>query len=164
MNGLAEFAQGNISLGVFSGSETVFIMTAGTLANFPHVPETGMTTPVFETATGRALLSMLSSQELDHKLGEIKSDYPDAIAHNAPKIISGIESCKARGFCTSFGDWRKNIYGVSAPVGRAAGGLCVTLTCGVPSYRSHRRDIESDLGPRLTSVAEDLRLLDAFTT
>lgn len=162
MDGLAEFTQGNISLGVFSGAETVFIKTSGALTNFPHVPEIGMTTPVPETSTGRALLSMLLPDELDQKLAEIKQNYPDALARHAAEIGTAIESCQARGFCVSFGDWRKTIYGASAPVGRTSDGLCVVLTCGVPAYRSNVDEFEHDLGPRLASVAENLRLMDIF--
>lgn len=162
MDGLADFTQGNISLGVFSGAETVFVKTAGALTNFPHVPEIGMTTPVPETSTGRALLSMLSPDELDKKLAEIKQAYPDALARHATKISAAIESCQTRGFCVALGDWRETIYAASAPVGRTQDGLCVALTCGVPSYRSHRDEIETDLGPRIALVAENLRQLNIF--
>lgn len=164
MDGLAQFTQGNISLGVFSGAETVFIKTSGALSNFPHVPEIGMTTPVPETSTGRSLLSMLTPVELDEKLDEIHEVYPDSLARHATSISQAIESCQARGFCVAFGDWRENIYGASAPVGRTKDGLCVVLTCGVPSYRSHRDEFENDLGPRLASVAKNLRLLNIFET
>ena len=162
MDGLAQFTQGNISLGVFTGAETVFIKTTGALSNFPHVPEIGMTTPVPKTSTGRALLSMLSDAELDEKLAEIKQSYPDALARYAPEISDAIENCRTRGFCVALGDWRETIYAASAPVGRTRDGLCVALTCGVPSYRSHRNEIETDLGPRIALVAENLRQLNIF--
>lgn len=164
MDGLAEFAQGNISLGVFSGADSVFIKTAGALNNFPHVPEIGMTTPLPETSAGRALLSMLTPDELNQKLAEIKQTYPEALNRYAGEIGAAIESCQSRGFCVSFGDWRKTIYGASSPVGRTSDGLCVVITCGVPSYRSNADEFEHDLGPRLASVAENLRLMDIFNT
>lgn len=164
MDGLAQFTQGNISLGVFSGAETMFIKTTGALTNFPHVPEIGMTTPVPKTSTGRALLSMLSTNELDQKLSEIKQTYPEALSRYASEIGTAIKSCQSRGFCVTLGDWRKTIYGVSTPVGRTSDGQCVVLTCGVPSYRSNAEDLEQDLGPRLASVAENLRQMDIFKT
>ena len=164
MDGLAQFTQGNISLGVFSGAETVFIKTTGALTNFPHVPEIGMTTPLPETSTGRALLSMLTPDELEAKLAEIKQSYPEALSRYAGEIATAIESCQSRGFCVSFGDWRQTIYGASSPVGRTSDGLCVVISCGVPSYRSNADEFEHDLGPRLATVAENLRLMDIFKT
>lgn len=162
MGDLAKFTQGNISLAIFSGAETMFIKTTGALTNFPHVPEIGMTTPVPETSTGRALLSMLSPDELDQKLSEIKQNYPDALARYATEIGTAIKSCQSRGFCVALGDWRKTIYGASAPVGRTPDGLCVVLSCGVPSFRSNADAFEHDLGPRLASVAENLRQMEIF--
>lgn len=164
MDGLAQFTKGNISLGVFSGAETVFIKTSGSLTNYPHVPEIGMTTPLPETSTGRALLSMLSPDELDKKLDEIHQVYPASLARYATSISQAIEGCQTRGFCVAFGDWRANIYGVTAPVGRTKDGLCVVLTCGMPSFRSHKDEFENDLAPRLVSVAENLRQLNIFET
>lgn len=164
MDGLATFAQGNVSLSVFSGAETVFIKTSGGLTNYPHVPEIGMTTPLPETSSGRALLALLTPDELDQKLAEIKQAYPEALARHASKISDSIASCQTRGFCVAFGDWRANIFAASAPVGRTKDGICVSLTCGVPSYRSHRDEIETDLGPRIALVAENLRQMNILDT
>lgn len=162
MEGLAKFSQGNISLAVFSGAETIFVKTTGASNNFPHVPEIGMTTPVPETSTGRALLSMLSDQELDQKMAEVKRVYPKALARHASKIIEAQQSCQTRGFCIALGEWRANIFAASAPVGRTSDGLCVVLTCGVPAYRTSRDELESDLGPRLALMAQTLREMKLF--
>ena len=164
MRDYADFAKGNASLAVFNGSHTVYIQTAGDISNFPHVPEVGMTMPVAETATGRALLSMLTEEELADKYLEIEQTYPGMLDRCAEKIARAMESCKKNGFCVAFGEWRPNIYAISAPVGRTTDGLCVTISCGIPAYRARKEEIENDLAPRLASVAENLRLFNIFGT
>jgi DNA-binding IclR family transcriptional regulator len=123
-----------------------------------------MTMPVAETATGRSLLSMLSDQERAEKYIEIELAYPGALERCGDRIKRAIESCKERGFCVSFGEWRENIYAISAPVGRTSDGLDVTISCGIPAYRARKEEVENDLAPRLASVAQNLRLFNIFGT
>lgn len=162
MSEFADFAKGNASLAVFNGPDTVYIQTTGDLSNFPHVPEMGMTMPVAQTATGRSLLSMLSEDELALKIKEIEKRYPGSIEKFSDRIDESMENCKFKGYCVAFGEWRKNIYAISAPVGRTSDGLDVTISCGIPAYRARKEEIENDLAPRLASVAHNLRLFNIF--
>ena len=162
MTEVADIANGNASLSVFAGSDTVFIQTAGTPSDFPHIPEIGMTTPVPSSSTGRALLTMLTEEERADKLQEIRRTYPHHLKTHAAAIDEAAESCRERGFCTSFGDWRRTVFAASAPLGRTRDGLCVVMSCGVPTFRTSREEIERDLGPRLAAAAESLRLMEIF--
>jgi DNA-binding IclR family transcriptional regulator len=164
MQEYADFSKGNVSLAVFNGPDAVYIQTIGDITNFPHVPEMGMTVPVADSATGRSLLSLLSDEERADKYLEVESAYPGALKRCEERIEHAILSCKKHGFCTSYGEWRETIYAMSAPVGRTSDGLVVTISCGIPAYRARREEIESDLAPRLASVAENLRLFNIFGT
>ncbi len=162
MTEVAEISKGNVSLSVFAGPDTVFIQTAGTPGDFPHVPEIGMTTPVPSASNGRALLAMLTPEERAQKLEEVRRVYPHLLKAHAAAIDKAIESCAERGFCTSFGDWRETVFGASTPLGKTKDGLCVVMTCGIPTFRTSRQEIDNDLGPRLAAAAETLRLLEIF--
>ncbi|MEX1036401.1 MAG: IclR family transcriptional regulator [Sneathiella sp.] len=162
MQDYADFSKGNVSLAVFNGADAVYVQTVGDITNFPHVPEMGMTVPVADSATGRALLSLLSEEERAEKYLEVESVYPGAIRRSEERINLAIENCRKHGFCTSYGEWRENIYAMSAPIGRTNDGLEVTISCGIPAYRARREEIENDLAPRLASVAENLRLFNIF--
>lgn len=162
MTEVAEISKGNVSLSVFAGSDTVFIQTAGTPGDFPHIPEIGMTTPVPSASNGRALLAMLSKEERAQKLEQVRCVYPHLLKAHATAIDKAIESCAERGFCVSFGEWRETVFGASTPVGKTKDGLSVVMSCGIPAFRTSRDEIENDLGPRLAAAAENLRLLDIF--
>ena len=162
MKEIAGIAKGSVSLSLFSGPDTVFVQTTGDPGNYPHVPEVGMTMPVPASSAGRALLSMLTTREYEDKCAEVSAAYPLAYEQLKPKIAQALDSCHERGFCVAFGDWRPDIYGVSAPVVRTSDGLVVALSCGVPAYRTDRDAFEQNIGPRIAAVAKNLRFIDSF--
>ncbi|MEL7444913.1 MAG: IclR family transcriptional regulator [Pseudomonadota bacterium] len=157
---VAEMANGNVSMSVLAGCDTVFIQTAGTPRDFPHVPEIGMTTPMPTSSPGRALLAMLSDEERAQKFAELRRVYPEHLEAHSKAIEEAIESCNQRGFCISFGDWRRTVFGISSPFARTPDGLCVVMTCGIPAFRTSRDEVENHLAPRLASSVETLRQMD----
>jgi len=164
MREVAEFTAGNITLAVISGADFVSVQTAGEAQNFPHVPEIGITGPLVASATGRALLSLLSGQEFNDALALSRLTYPELFARYADHTVASIERCRSEDrFCVSYGDWRPSIYAASAPLGRSEDGLAATLTCALPSYRTRREDMEEDVGPRLHQAANTLRQMGLFT-
>ncbi|TNE33611.1 MAG: IclR family transcriptional regulator [Alphaproteobacteria bacterium] len=162
MQEYADFAKGNVSLAVFNGPDAVYIQTIGDITNFPHVPEVGMMVPVADSATGRALLSLLSEEETAEKYIEVEAAYPGALERSKLRIAEAVKDCREQGFCISFGEWRDSIYAMSAPIGRTKDGLYVTLSCGVPAYRVRKEEFKNDLAPRLAKVAKNLKLYNIF--
>jgi DNA-binding IclR family transcriptional regulator len=164
MRDVAEFTSGNVTLAVVSGGDFVSVQTAGEARNFPHVPEIGISGPLVASATGRALLSLLSGQEFSDTLALSRLAYPELFGRFASHTVASIERCRSdEGFCVSYGDWRPSIYAASAPLGFTEDGLPVTLTCALPSYRTRREDMEEDVGPRLHQAANTLRQMGLFT-
>lgn len=162
MTEFAELSKGVTSLAVFSGADAIYVQTAGNLSNFPTSPEIGMTMPIAETLTGRALLSMLSDLELEEKLNEMESAYPGSFAQNKERINQAIKSCDENGYCVAFEEWHPNMYAISSPVARSVDGLDVCISCGIPSYRAMKEDIVNNLAPRLAMVASELRNISVF--
>ncbi|MCC5969294.1 MAG: IclR family transcriptional regulator [Pararhodobacter sp.] len=164
MRDVAEFTSGNVTLVVVSGADFVSVQSAGDAQNFPHVPEIGITGPLVASASGRALLSILPAQEFNDTLALSRLAYPDLFTRFAEHTVAGIERCRSdEGFCISYGDWRPSIYAASAPLGYTDDGLPVALTCALPTYRSRREDMETDVGPRLVQAANTLRQMGLFT-
>ena len=72
-----------------------------------------------------------------------------------------MELCKQRGFAVSLGEWRREIFGVAAPLYRTASGDCLSVNCGIPSFRFNAEQIERDCGPRILGLARSIRALVA---
>ncbi|MBT5185436.1 MAG: IclR family transcriptional regulator [Kordiimonadaceae bacterium] len=162
MTDFANLSKGVTSLAIFSGADAIYIQTAGKLSNFPTSPEIGMTMPIVETLTGRALLSMLSEQEFEAKREEIEKTYPGIFDQQSTCINQAIETCNTKGYCVAFEEWHPNIFAISSPIARTADGLDVCISCGIPSYRARKEDIIDDLAPRLAMVANELRNISVF--
>lgn len=162
MSDFSDLAKGVTSLAIFSGADAIYIQTAGKLSNFPTSPEIGMTMPIADTLTGRALLSMLSDLEFAKKLNEIEKTYPGSFNLHEERINQAIESCDEKGYCVAFEEWHPNMYAISSPVARTVDGLDVCISCGIPSYRARKQEILDDLGPRLAMVADELRNISIF--
>ena len=72
-----------------------------------------------------------------------------------------IELCKERGFAVSLGEWRREIFGVAAPLYRTPTGDCLSVNCGIPSFRFSAEQIERECGPRILGLARSIRSLVA---
>lgn len=162
MRELAQMCGGNTSLGAMSGDCFVHIQTAGIPPNWPHVPDIGQTGPLYRSALGWALLSMLHGSDHEAKLEEIQALHPDEYPRFAERTATAVARCRTEGFCVSYGDWRPDLVAAAAPLGITEDGLHVAIACAVPSYRAVSEYFETDLGPRLAAATETLRLSEVF--
>lgn len=163
MSDIARVTGGAVTLSVISGAGFVVVQSVGEARHHPHVPDIGITGPLVGSATGRALLSLLPEQALADKLAECRGADPEAFARNAAALTGSIDRCHRDGFCTAFGEWRPMIFAAAAPAGISADALPVALACAVPSYRTSREAIETDVAPRLRDAARTLRANGLFT-
>ena len=113
----------------------------------------GSRIPLGVSAMGRAYLSSLSERERAPLIDQVLRKYPDDKA----KILRGMEKSfkdiEKRGFCTSIGEWRKDVNGAGAPLVLPNGAGLYALNCGGPAYLLKTRDIEDVYGPRLVEIA-----------
>lgn len=163
LNEVADMTGGSITMSVMSGDRFVQIKTAGQKDGYPHVPEIGLHGPLLRSSTGRALLSLLEGQALADKMDELSVRDPESYAETRDLTLQSIERCRSEGFCVSYGEWRANIVAAAAPLGPTDDGLLVALACGMPRFRVVAGQFESDIGPRLVSVADALRAKGLFT-
>ena len=58
-------------------------------------------------------------------------------------------------------EWRREIFGVAAPLYRTPSGDCLSVNCGIPSFRFSAEQIERECGPRILGLARSIRSLVA---
>ncbi|MDF2374488.1 MAG: IclR family transcriptional regulator [Rhizobiaceae bacterium] len=162
MGELADMCDGNCSLGVLSGDSFVHVQTVGIPPGWPHIPDIGQTGPLYRSALGWALLSMLQGEELESKIADLRALHPDEYEASAEKTSAAITQCRRDGFCVSYGDWRPNLVAAASPLGRTEDGLDVAIACALPRYRTVAGYFETDMGPRLADAAESIRMSGVF--
>ena len=116
----------------------------------------GSRIPIATTAMGRAYLAGLPEDEREALLQELAQQYDAEWPALLREIRRANKEVETRGFCTSLGDWQKDIYGVAAPIRMPSGQRCYSLNLGGPKYLLSAEQIMIELGPRVATLAREI--------
>jgi DNA-binding IclR family transcriptional regulator len=161
MRDFAAYAGGTVSIAMPFGLDFIYVETLRTTDAVPHVPDVGFTSSLAPTAVGRALLSLFTRDELQLYVQTVKTERPEEFEYVERRTLPDIELCRERGFAVSLGEWRREIFGVAAPLYRNSTGDCLAVNCGIPSFRFSAEQIERECGPRILGLARSIRSLVA---
>jgi DNA-binding IclR family transcriptional regulator len=161
MRDFAAYAGGTVSIAMPFGLDFIYVETLRTTDAVPHVPDVGFTGSLATTAVGRALLSLFTPDELERYVQTVKIERLDEFDYVKERTLPDIELCRERGFGISLGEWRREIFGVAAPLYRTPSGDCLSVNCGIPSFRFSADQIERECGPRILGLARSIRSLAA---
>ncbi len=159
MRDFAAYAGGTVSIAMPFGLDFIYVETLRTTDAVPHVPDVGFTGTLATTAVGRALLSLFTRGELELYVQAVKAERPQELEYVERRTLPDIELCRERGFAVSIGEWRREIFGVAAPLYRNPTGDCLSVNCGIPSFRFSAEQIERECGPRILGLARSIRSL-----
>ncbi|HKU08634.1 MAG TPA: IclR family transcriptional regulator [Bradyrhizobium sp.] len=161
MRDFAAYAGGTVSIAMPFGLDFIYVETLRTTDAVPHVPDVGFTGAISTTAVGRALLSLYTGDELDGYVARVKTEQPQDAEYVQKRTLPDVELCRERGFAVSLGEWRREIFGVAAPLYRTPSGDCLSVNCGIPSFRFSAEQIERECGPRILGLARSITSLVA---
>jgi len=123
------------------------------VTTFRH--EIGDKVPMAQSSTGRAYLAALPDEEREYFLSYVERKAGDTW----PKIKAGvdetIEAYRQRGFCYSFGDWDRDVNGVSVPLVMSQGNI-FTFNAGGPAYRLTPEFLQHEVAPRLKNMVRNI--------
>lgn len=157
MREFAEQARGTVSIGTIDGIDLIYVETMRMTEGVEFVPDIGVSLPLVRSAMGRALLSMLPADSRRELIARIRRETPELWKQYGRTTERGIEQCRERGFCASFGDFRPEIHAVGAPLVVSPQGEVFALNCGIPVYRLKSGELEGEIGPRLAALAVTIR-------
>lgn len=157
MREFAARAIGTVSLAMPVGHDFIYLETVRGSDGVVHLPEVGFSAPLACTAAGRALLSLFSDEEFRAYDDEMHASEPERWRDLRPRVLAGIQDCRTRGYVVAPGEWRSEILGVAAPLYRTEGGECLSVNCGMPSFRFSADEVEYQFGPRMAALAQSIR-------
>jgi DNA-binding IclR family transcriptional regulator len=113
----------------------------------------GFRLPMLTTSVGRAYLVGLEESERELVISELRPHFEGDWTKAMKIVKNAVADFSANGFCSSVGEWRGDVHGVSAPIRSPAGGQVYAVNLGAPAYLLPRAKLLSDLGPKVAELA-----------
>lgn len=154
---LSRIVKGPVSLGIRDRLQVVYIETTYNRYRSNTHPDIGSARPLLSTAIGRALLYTNTKSELELILDKLHIDKIDEWQKFHEKLSKSFEEIQQKGFCTSYGEWRPNLYGIAVPFKNKINGQNLAMNITVPAHQADKNQIENDFGPRLVDVVQNLQ-------
>ncbi len=117
----------------------------------------GSRLPLFFSAIGRAILVALPEDSLAAAFAYGAQILPDSVEAQKDSYETAKAEYEAHGYCTSFGDWRKDVNGIAVPI-KTLDGRVFAINVGGPAINIEQKQLESYYAPRLISAAKNLSL------
>ncbi len=157
MQALAQDLGGTVSIGTIDQTHFVYLETCRVNENIWTTPDLGTIGPLLPAAIGQALCALLSAEELAAKVKEMRRLFPDLWKKHGALFSQGVADIGRRGFCVAKGTWIAGTHSAGVPLIRDDNGECFAINCRVPIYRLSPNQIEEEIGPRLASLAANIR-------
>lgn len=157
MQKLAQDLGATVSIGVIDRANFVYLETSRVNENVWTSQDLGTIGPLAPATIGHALCAQLNDKELTSKIVELKQARPDLWAQYKDTFTQGVEDCRTRGFSVVKGTWIAGTHSAGVPLIRDKHGECFAMNCRVPMFRLQPNQIEEEVGPRLLSLAANVR-------
>ena len=156
MQQLADYSQASVALGARDRLSMVYTENCRSSATVTLRLDVGSRIPIAGTAMGRALLCGLPEQERDYLLDLIRKKEPAQWRDNKASVERARREYEERGYCSSVGEWQKDVNAVGVPITIGNGAGLLAFNCGGPAFQLRRHMLEDDLGPRLVQLVKNV--------
>jgi len=143
------------ALGMRNGLDMVLIVSCHSADTITLRHDSGVRIPMAVTSMGRAFLAALPTEERGYLLKRLGRRYGARWPRLEQSIGKAIGELGKYGFCTSFGEWMRDILGVGVPLQLREG--LYSINCGGPPFRVDRKRLMREVGPELVLVAGNIR-------
>ena len=153
---LADYCNGSVSMGVRDRLSMVYVESSRSGNGITTLPDIGTSVPIAQSVIGRAFLYACTPPEREAVLNQMKVKEPETLRKYKAQIDKAVEDVRARGFCVSLGDLRRELHVVGVPMRRTVDGEIVAFNCSVPAFMLKKNQIEEDIGPRLVAMVRNI--------
>jgi len=116
----------------------------------------GSRLPLFFSAIGRSVLVAMSDQDREAAFQLGYSESPELETDRQNSYAQAVREYEATGYCTGYGDWRRDVNGIAAPVFSLNRSRVYGLNIGGPSFHVKKRQLESHYARKLVAAASSL--------
>lgn len=156
MQELADYADASVYLGSPNGTELIYVEACRTPSSMAIRLGVGSRIPMHSTGMGRAYLAALPEAAREALIAKIAQEYDGDWSDIEPRMRAEVARACERGFALSRGDWISEANSAAAVVHRADGSPAYVVNVGGLRSVVTTDRLESDLGPRLLSIARNI--------
>lgn len=117
--------------------------------------EIGDRISIATSAVGRAYLAALPDDEREYYLQYIEKRAGEGWPDIKAGIANAVESFREKGYCASFGEWDKDVNGISVPL-TVGEDHVYTFNCGGPRYRLTEDYMRNEVAPQLKNMVRNI--------
>lgn len=146
------------AIGERHAMEAVYIAVQRSHEEIALTMRIGSRLPLFYSSVGRAILAGMSVEARAAVLEFACVQDPDGHALRLKSVQRAVSEYQAQGFCTGYGDWRKDVNAIAVPVFAVEGPRVYGLNAGGPVFHVKKKDLERVYAPMLQDAAERLSI------
>lgn len=153
MQQLAEYVRGSVALGHRDRLSLIYIQHCRSRSTITLRMDVGMRVPLATTAIGRAFLMGLPEAERSFLLEHLSGARPSLWPKISEGLAQAAEEYAEHGYCSSFGDWQRDVWALGTTVAAQDGATLLGLNCCVPAFSVEPRRMREEFAPRLLALA-----------
>jgi len=143
-----------VALGEAHRLDVVYVATQRSREEVALTMRIGSRLPIFRCAMGRAVLVGMDEDARERVFARAGRESPEAEAEGRAHYAEAAAEFREKGYCSSYGDWRRDVNGIAVPVFSLNGSRVYGLNVGGPSFHVKKRQIETVYAPLLIKAAE----------
>jgi DNA-binding IclR family transcriptional regulator len=156
MQDLADYSNAIVSLATRERLAMMYLDYCRPRSTVTLSVHSGLQVALATTSIGRAFLAALPEPERAYLCSQLKSRDPARWPPLALGIERAVAEYRTSGFCTSLGEWKKDVNAVAVPLVSPALDDVVVFSCSGPRHAISERQLVDDLGPRLGYLVRHL--------
>jgi DNA-binding IclR family transcriptional regulator len=156
MQDLADYSNGIVSLATRERLAMMYLDYCRPRSTVTLSVHSGLQVAMATTSIGRAFLAALPDAERLYLMNQLKARDPARWPPLALGVERAVAEYRTHGFCTSLGEWKKDVNAVAVPLLSPALDDVVVFSCSGPRHSISERQLTDDLGPRLGYLVRHL--------
>lgn len=148
----------SVALGELHQLDVVYISYLRSRERVALVANVGVRLPLFTSAIGRAILVGQQDDDREAAFELAGRRDPDLEAQGRLHYAEAKSFFEVKGFCTGYGEWRKDVNGIAVPVFSMNGARVYGLNVGGPSFLVEPKALETVHAPLLIQAARQISI------
>lgn len=132
----------SIHLAVLRGSEVIYLDKLDARQSVRMYSQIGKSSPVYCTGVGKAVLSLLSPEELAQLASTLDyKSFTKNTIQTPDQLVQAVEHVRISGFCFDLEEHEEGIHCVAAPISMNDHNVRAAISLTGPAYRLSKKDL-----------------------